>query len=259
MKIHQLYTHNQLRNFSYVLELNDKRALVIDPWDAKEINEFLGAKHLSFYSIINTHEHWDHTQGNQALVEQHDCEVWAHKNGEGKIPCLSRSLTAGEQIDLDEETELLVLDTPGHTFAHCCFIVKENGISKAIFTGDTLFNAGVGHCKGGGDAKLLYRTIIEQFYILDDSVIVYPGHDYLENNLRFTLKYEPTNTSAASWLGKVADSSYQPGTIQTTIENERSFNTFFRLDNDEIIDNLSLNKANEEQVFLALRSRRDNW
>jgi len=259
MKIHQIYTHNQLRNFTYILELNDKRAVVIDPWEPKDINEFINTNQLSLYTIINTHEHWDHTQGNQALVEQHGCEVWAHKNGQGKIPCLSRTLTAGELIDLDGESQLLVLDTPGHTFAHCCFIVKENGISQAIFTGDTLFNAGVGHCKGGGDEKVLYRTIIEQFYILDDSVVVYPGHDYLENNLRFTLKYEPSNKAAATWLDKVDDRSYNPGTIQTTIGNEKSFNTFFRLDNTEIVENLSLDTPSDEEVFLALRALRDNW
>ena len=259
MKIHQRYTHNQLRNFNYILELDDKRALVIDPWDPNEINEFLDMNHLSLYAIINTHEHWDHTQGNQALVDQHSCEVWAHKNGEGKIPALSRSLSAGEIINLNDKDQLLVLDTPGHTFAHCCFMVKENNVSKAIFTGDTLFNAGVGHCKGGGDEKVLYQTIIEQFHILDDSVIVYPGHDYLENNLRFTLKYEPTNSAASAWLKKVANSSYWPGIIQTTIKDEKSFNTFFRLNNAEIINNLSLDKPDDEQVFLALRARRDNW
>jgi len=259
MKIHQIYTHNQLRNFTYIIELNDKTAIVIDPWDDTEINQQLDSKNLSLKVIVNTHEHWDHTQGNAALVEKHGCEVWAHKNGEGKIPGLTRTLFADETITLDDEYEFFVLDTPGHTFAHLCFIVKQNGNAIAVFTGDTLFNAGVGHCRGGGDEEVLYNTITKQFQTLSDNIIVYPGHDYLENNLQFTLKFEPNNQAAKEWLKKVQDTNYSPGSIQTNIGNEKSFNTFMRLDNDEIIKSLALKNSDPKQVFLALRSLRDNW
>lgn len=259
MKIHQLYAHNQLRNFTYILQLSDNSALVIDPWNAEEVNAFLNTNNLSLSTIINTHEHWDHTQGNDSLVEQHQCQVWAHKNGKGKIPSLSRCLTVGEIISLDDDNQLVVLDTPGHTFAHCCFIVKEKDIAKAIFTGDTLFNAGVGHCRGGGDEKILYRTISDQIQTLDDAIIVYPGHDYLENNLRFTLKFEPSNRAAATLLHQVCDKNYRPGLIQTTIGDEKAFNTFFRLGNQEIIKNLAVKSHDPQEVFLALRAKRDQW
>ena len=78
MKIHQLYTQSFLRNFTYLIELNDKTAIVIDPWEDVLINNVLSEKNLDLKVIINTHEHWDHTQGNQALVDAHGCEVWAH-------------------------------------------------------------------------------------------------------------------------------------------------------------------------------------
>lgn len=259
MKIHQLYTHNELRNFNYILELDDRSSIVIDPWDAEVIDKFLVSRQLSLKAIINTHEHWDHTQGNQALVDQHSCEVWAHKNGKGEIPCLSRSLSAGEIINLNDEDQLLVLDTPGHTFAHCCFIIIENGLTKAVFTGDTLFNAGVGRCDGGGDEKVLFQTIEKQLKVLDDSIVVYPGHDYLENNLRFTLKFEPHNQEAINWLKKVTDDSYLPGSVHTTIGIEKNFNTFMRLDNLELIKGLSLENPQPEEVFLTLRALRDRW
>ena len=100
MKIHQIYTYNDLRNFTYVLEVGDQDAMVLDPWDADEVNGFLADHKLSLKAVINTHEHWDHTRGNEALVAAHQCEVWAHQNGEGKIPGMTRALTAGEAIDL---------------------------------------------------------------------------------------------------------------------------------------------------------------
>lgn len=259
MKIHQLYTQNQLRNYTYIIELDDYAAIVIDPWDAGVIKTFLLEKSLSLKSIINTHEHWDHTQGNQALVEEYSCEVLAHTNGAGKIPCLTRELQGGEVIELDKKNQLEVLNTPGHTFAHLCFKVIEGGIDKAVFTGDTLFNAGVGNCHNGGDVEVMYDTIVEQFQTLKDDVNVYPGHDYLENNLQFTLHLEPSNEVAKQWLERVQTDLYKPGDIVTTIGDEKMFNTFMRLDNSEIIKNLSLNIRSSKEVFVALRAKRNSW
>jgi hydroxyacylglutathione hydrolase len=259
MQIHQLYTQNFLRNFTYLIELGNGNAIVIDPWQEEGITSLLADKDLTLMAIINTHEHWDHTQGNEALIARHGCEVWAHTNGEGKIPGLTRMLAANEIIDLEADVQIEVLDTPGHTFAHLCFLLIEGGAAKAVFTGDTLFNAGVGNCGNGGDAEVLYQTISEQFYGLDDSVVVYPGHEYLENNLRFTLSLEPQNSEAQSWLAKAiqADPATQP--LNTTVGDERMFNAFFRLDNKIIREAVDCNDSSDKEVFVALRSRRDNW
>jgi len=257
MQIHQVYTQSVLRNFTYLIELDDKTAIVLDPWDESIVNKLLIEKNLHLTTIINTHEHWDHVQGNLALVEQHQCEVWAHENGQGKIPGLTRTLTEGELITLEDETNLRVLDTPGHTLAHLCFLVQVNGKTEAIFTGDTLFNAGVGHCRSG-NVDLLYKTVAEQFYTLEDHVKVYPGHEYLENNLNFTLNLEPSNEDAKVWLelAKKTDPCITP--LITTIADEKKFNTFFRLDNQEIRKSIGgLNT--DKEVFAALRALRDNW
>ena len=258
MKIHQIYTHNQLRNFNYILELDNKSAIVIDPWDAAEIVKELEDKGLDLKAIINTHEHWDHTQGNKALVDKYACEVWAHANGEGKIPGLTKTLSADELIPLDSESKLLVLDTPGHTYAHLCFVLLEGDQAQAVFTGDTLFNAGVGNCHGG-DAEVMYQTIVEQFQTLNNNVLVYPGHDYLENNLRFTVNFESSNDVAKEWLNRVIEPDYKPGDIVTSIGDEKSFNTFMRLDSDEIISSLSLDNPTDKDVFIALRKKRNSW
>ena len=259
MKIHQIYTHNQLRNFNYILELDNKSAIVIDPWDAAEIVKELEDKGLDLKAIINTHEHWDHTQGNKALVDKYACEVWAHANGEGKIPGLTKTLSADELIPLDGESKLLVLDTPGHTYAHLCFVLLEGDQAQAVFTGDTLFNAGVGRCDGGGDPDTLYHTISEQLQFIDDAVLVFPGHDYLENNLQFTLEYEPDNKHAMEWLKKVQSSDYAPGSVRSTIRDEKHFNVFFRLGEKSTIEKLQLDNPQPKEVFLALRGQRDNW
>ena len=259
MQIHQLYTKSVLRNFTYLIQLADGSAIVIDPWEDESVNQHLKEKGLTLMAIINTHEHWDHTQGNEALIAKHGCQVWAHANGEGKIPGLTRMLGVNEIIDLEDDVQIKVLDTPGHTFAHLCFLLSEGGIAKAVFTGDTLFNAGVGNCGNGGDAEVMYQTIVEQFHSLNDNVTVYPGHEYLENNLRFTLSMEPNNTDAQAWLVRAvaADPTVEP--LTTTIGDERQLNAFFRLDNAMIRSAVDCSDRSDKEVFVALRSRRDNW
>ena len=49
-----------------------------------------------------------------------------------------------------------------------------------------MFNAGVGNCRDGGRIDLLYASIQEFYSGLEDKVLLYPGHDYLEKNLKFT-------------------------------------------------------------------------
>jgi len=174
------------------------------------------------------------------------------------VPGLTRMLIAGELIDLDCGAQLRVLDTPGHTYAHLCFLVLENGTETAVFTGDTLFNAGIGHCRSG-DIDSLYQTISEQFHTLDDRILVYPGHDYLENNLRFTLCVEPDNQLAQEWLPRAIAADPVVSPLVTSIGDERGFNSFFRLTNEQIRAGLNCVDATEKEVFTALRSLRDKW
>jgi len=222
------------------------------------VNDFLLNNKLSLIGIINTHEHWDHVQGNEALVNQHQCEVWAHSNGKGKIPGLSRMLTSNEKIELEKDTIIEVLDTPGHCQAHLCFIVYYHGKPTHVFTGDILFNAGVGNCHGG-DVSDMYTTIQEKFVSLADDIIILPGHEYLKNNLNFTLSREPSNSTAKQWLSKYDESDIYTNPLTTTMGDEREINTFFRLTNVEIIKNLPKPARNEKEVFVSLRALRDKW
>lgn len=259
MKVHQIYTDSNLRNFTYIIELNNKSAFVIDPWNANLVNKILNKYDLKLTAIINTHEHWDHIQGNQELVDLHQCEVWAHANGKGKIPGLSRLLINNETIEITSGCILQVLDTPGHSQAHLCFIILLNNNPKCIFTGDILFNAGVGNCQNGGDVLDLYETIKNKISNLPDDITIYPGHEYLKNNLEFTLDREPSNKSAKQWLDKYTESDIHSNPLTTTMADEKEINTFLRLKNEEIISNLSSNIDSERDVFVELRSLRNNW
>jgi len=260
MKIHQIFTANQLRNFNYLLETKQGNIYCIDPWDAKSLSKEIESRNGKLVSIINTHEHFDHVRGNEELVKRWGAEVWVHENARKSIPGATRSLKAGEEIQLEEGHSLKILDTPGHTMAHLCLLYLENGAAKAIFSGDTLFNAGVGNCHNGGDPETLYETVSEQIASLPEDVLVYPGHEYLMNNLRFTLDREPGNKQASALLEKRANMPSDSNFLVTDIGQEKQINTFFRLDSLELRENLGMDKsATEKDVFLSLRQKRNHW
>jgi hydroxyacylglutathione hydrolase len=254
--VHQIYTFSPLRNFSYLIERENSNAVCVDPFDADQMLSFAKSLNLNIDLIINTHEHLDHYCGNAAIVKSTNAKVFAHTNANGKIPGVDQFLSVGDEIEV-KDGKLIVMDTPGHTFAHLCLKYIQNNEVKAVFTGDTLFNAGVGNCHNGGDPSVLYKTISEQFHCLDDEVILYPGHDYVENNLEFTIDREPSNTCACEWLKKVKESDSTK--MNFSVKEEREFNSFFRLNSEEIVSKLNGNVESEKEVFLRLRELRNKW
>ena len=134
----------------------------------------------------------------------------------------------------------------------------------ALFSGDTLFNAGAGNCHNGGDPGALYETFAQQLDSLPDDTLLYPGHDYIENNLKFTLAREPDNAAAKALLPQVAGHDPQRS-IVTTLKQEKQFNTFFRLTSPSVIAKLREafpdlpERPDRRTVFLKLRELRNSW
>jgi hydroxyacylglutathione hydrolase len=158
--------------------------------------------------------------------------------------------------------ELEVLDTPGHTMSHVCLLSHTD--QPALFCGDTLFNAGAGNCHNGGHPAELYKTFSEQLAKLPATTRIYPGHDYIENNLRFTLDREPDNRNAREMLEQLA--GHDPGNaFVTTLDVERRINTFFRLQSPTVIARLRdafpdlPEQPDQRTVFLKLRELRNKW
>lgn len=255
LEIHQLFTHNHLRNFTYLLETSNHDFYVVDPWEASEVMSFIEARQGKLLGIINTHEHSDHTRGNAELLKKTGCALYAHENAAKKIIGVTHYFEADELLAIDQQSSLKVLDTPGHTMAHLCLLVLEDTKPIGLICGDTLFNAGVGNCHNGGDPETLFETITHKIANLPDDVLVYPGHDYLENNLRFTLDREPSNELAQELLIEKGEDF-----LITTIGLEKEINTFFRLACSEVREGLGFDDSmSDKEVFLELRKRRNSW
>ncbi|ABK78222.1 Zn-dependent hydrolase [Cenarchaeum symbiosum A] len=171
MKVHQLPV-GQMQNFCYVVSDEETgKCAVIDPsWDLDTVMETVTRNGLSAEYVINTHHHFDHTVGNEAIAGRTGARIIQHEESELKHDITVRD---GSEIRIGS-TMLSVLHTPGHSRDSICLV----GDGK-IFTGDTLF---VGSCGRvdlpGGSARDLYGSIFGVLYRLDDSLVVYCGHDY---------------------------------------------------------------------------------
>ncbi|HZP87865.1 MAG TPA: hydroxyacylglutathione hydrolase [Burkholderiales bacterium] len=263
MLVKQIWTANAYRNFNYLIACDDTgEALAIDPLDYEKCLRAAEEAGWQITQILNTHEHRDHTGGNDALVEKTGAKILAHKNAKDKIANIARGLSAGDVIKVGKSVDLEVLDTPGHTMSHVCLLSHTD--QPSLFCGDTLFNAGAGNCHNGGHPAELYKTFSEQLAKLPDATRIYPGHDYIENNLRFTLDREPNNASARTLLERLAGQDPNNAYV-STLAVEREINTFFRLSSPTVIARLRERfpdlpeKPDARTVFLKLRELRNAW
>ena len=196
------------------------------------------------------------------LIAATGAKLIAHYKAGGKIAGVDRGVQAGDIIKVGKTVELECLDTPGHTMCHIC--LRSHTDQPALFSGDTLFNAGAGNVHNGGDVNALYATFADQLARLPDNTLVYPGHDYIENNLKFTLDREPGNTAAQALLPSVT--GHDPATaIVTTLAQEKEFNAFMRLSNPALIAQLRERfpelpaQPDAKTVFTKLRELRNSW
>ena len=263
MIVERIWTGNAYRNYNYLVACPDSgEALAIDPLDHEKCLNAARVRGWQITQILNTHEHHDHTGGNDAVVAATGAKLLAHHHAAGKIRGVDRGLKAGDVIKVGRSVELECLDTPGHTMCHIC--LRSHTDTPALFSGDTLFNAGAGNCHNGGDPALLYATFVEQLAKLPDNTQVYPGHDYIENNLKFTLDREPDNAAAAALLPQV--SGQDPATsVVSTLAEEKRFNAFFRLSSASLIARLRESfpelpeQPDAKTVFVKLRELRNSW
>jgi hydroxyacylglutathione hydrolase len=263
MLVERIWTGNSYRNFNYLIACPETgEALAIDPLDHEKTLHTAKVKGWQITQILNTHEHHDHTGGNAAVVAATGAKVIAHAKAGGAIAGMDRGVQAGDVIKVGRTVELECLDTPGHTMCHIC--LRSHTEQPALFSGDTLFNAGAGNVHNGGDVHAMYTTFADQLAKLPGNTLVYPGHDYIETNLKYTLSREPDNAAAKALLPRVT--GHDPATsVVTTLQDEKQHNTFFRLTSPSVIAQLRERfpdlpeQPDAKTVFMKLRELRNTW
>jgi hydroxyacylglutathione hydrolase len=163
------------------------QGMIIDPGaDAKEIMRVVEKLGLKVKLIVLTHRHPDHVgaaarvkQATGAALAVHaECARYLPQSPsylyeppyEG-APRPERILGDGDKIEIGD-LHFTVLHTPGHT--PCGISIYGEG---HVFTGDTLFNYGIGRYDLiDSDYDALISGIRNKLFTLPPETIVHPGH-----------------------------------------------------------------------------------
>ncbi len=217
-------------NFAYLLVCEDTgEAGVVDPSEAPPVLEAVQSAGVRLTAILNTHHHWDHIGGNNALLAAHPgLAVYGHASDKGRIDGQTQFLETGDTFSLGKRT-VRTLHNPGHTSGAVSYVVED-----CVFTGDTMFAGGCGRLFEGTPA-MMYTSLCETIGSLPEQTKVYFGHEYTEANLRFAAHVEPDNAAVAQRLDAVrAQRAQGEFTTPSTLAEEWRTNPFMRVDSATI-------------------------
>ncbi len=189
MKIISLAVGPIAANCYIVYDEDSKECMIVDPGaEGPKIMAEVYRRHLSVKYIVNTHGHADHiaadgyvkdATGARVLIHELDAPMLTSARDNLSVfignavnePPADLLLKDGDILDIGG-LQFTVIHTPGHTPGGICLLC--NG---ACFSGDTLFENSIGRTDfPGGSSQQLLNSIKTRLLVLDDSIVVYPGH-----------------------------------------------------------------------------------
>lgn len=198
------------------------RVAVVDPGEAAPVISALEADDLTPVCVLITHKHPDHVGGIPELLERYpDLVVWGPEHH--AIPSLDRIVSEGMAVEPEGlGLSFQVMEIPGHTLEHVAYLGHG-----CVFAGDTLFSIGCGRIFEGSAEQML--DSLDRLATLPEDTLLYCGHEYTVDNLRFARSVLPEDTG----LGEAAQAAAQARaegrpTVPTNIGHEQRLNPFLR-------------------------------
>lgn len=168
-----------LGNASYLVDLGDGRALVVDPTRAVEPYLRLAEqRRLRVAYSLETHLHADFVSGSRELAREGATALVPRA---GRYAWRHRGLEDQEELAAGDLT-LRAIGTPGHTPEHLAYLLLDGSRPVALFSGGALIVGGVARTDLIGPeqtdtlARQLYRALHERILALPDDLPVYPTH-----------------------------------------------------------------------------------
>lgn len=182
-------------NTYVIADETTREAVIIDPGcyeqaEKEQLAAFIASQNLTVRYLLLTHAHLDHVFGAAFVKRKYGVELYLN---EKDVPiltdvpnrCRAFGLRGCELVERDQNlaqgdiirfgnTELAVIETPGHAPGHVAFI---NHAERYVIGGDVLFRGSVGRTDlPYGDFDTLLTSIQTKFYTLPDDYVVYAGH-----------------------------------------------------------------------------------
>lgn len=246
-------------NYAYLLVCpTTGEAAVVDPSEFDPVKAEIERQGVQLTTILNTHHHWDHVGGNKALRNHFgQLAVVGHHSDRGRIPGQTVFLDGEDPVHFGQVTGHFT-HNPGHTTGAITFYFGD-----AAFTGDTLFAAGCGRLFEGTPAQM-QQSLCNQIGRHDDSMRLFFGHEYTENNLRFAQSVEPNNPDITARLEAVrAKRANGEFTTPSTLAEEWATNPFMRHDSAELQATVKHHEPDNDlqpaSVLRVVRELKDNF
>ena len=164
--------------YTYLLASGPGReALIIDPVKEMTAHYLQAIRELDLKLVraIDTHTHADHVTALGDLRDETGCITIMGEFTNAQ--CVSEHVREGDVVDV-EGTRLQAIYTPGHTDESFSFVLNPKS-PEAVFTGDVLLIRGTGRTDfQNGDAEKSWDSIVNKLFVLPDTTLVYPAHDY---------------------------------------------------------------------------------
>jgi len=253
MQIHPIPAFED--NYIWLLT-HGHNAAVVDPGQAASVIEYLDTHGLSLKAILLTHHHYDHIDGARELQERYACPIYGAKMHE--IDTLVQS--EGDSIDLSSDGLgcWQLIATPGHTLDHLAYFSPSS--PPVLFCGDTLFGAGCGKLFEGTAAQM--QNSLQKIRALPDDTLIYCGHEYTQDNLRFATLAEPDNAAIRQRIATArAQRARNEPTLPSTLALEKTTNPFLRWDDAELLAQAEQHVRHSldapTAIFAAVRAWKD--
>ena len=155
---------------------DDGEAAVIDPSLPPEVYQRLAAERgWVIRHVLDTHVHADHLSRSRALAAAAGATL--HLPQQRRVAFAYAPIRDGDLLRVGA-SQIVALRTPGHTMESTCYLLD----GRALFTGDTLFLAGVGRPDleaSAGEARAragLLHDSLQRLLTLPAETLVLPGH-----------------------------------------------------------------------------------
>lgn len=168
-----------LGNSSYLVDLGDERALVVDASrDLRSVRAAAQSRRLRVAIAADTHLHADFLSGARQLAATDRATLVASAAGQRDFA--HTGLEDGDELDLGG-LRLQALATPGHTSEHLSFVLLDGDAPLGVFTGGSLLVGAaartdlVDRRRTEELARAQYQSL-QRLLTLPDDVAVWPTH-----------------------------------------------------------------------------------